>query len=80
LQVYLSSFLPVWKWFPLSDQMAAIGLPRLRLWLVTNVLCYPFVFSVFFLTCTFVTLVPSTRKVKAVCTLEMKYSLTRQHQ
>jgi hypothetical protein len=31
LQVYLASFLPVWKWFPILDQMAAIGLPHLRL-------------------------------------------------
>jgi len=80
IQVYLASFLPVWKWFPLLDQMAAIGLPHLRLRLVTNIHCYPFVFSVSVLTCTSVTLVPSTLNVKAVCTLEMKYPLTRQHQ
>jgi len=44
--------------------MAAIGLPHLRLWLVTNILCYRLVFSVSVLPCTFVTLVASTLKVK----------------
>jgi hypothetical protein len=36
-------------------------------------------FSVFCTNLHFVTLVPSTLKIKAVCTLEIKYPLTRQH-
>ena len=71
IQVYLASLFTCLEVVSLTEQMAAIGLPHLRIWLVDNILCYPFVFIVSLLTCTSVTLVPSSLKVKSVCTLEL---------